>query len=355
MATLFVAHQMIPRAMSVIGLVLLAMGISAPGVRHTVAAQGVPAEPSASSAPIFIPDVVADPGPAPDASPAGIATLGRVTSEKTVTTAACGPLHPSGDFIESLNGRAYRLHVPASASDGSLMPLVVNFHGYARTAADQELYSQLVPLADREGFVLVTPEGSGQPQGWDIVGIYDENGVDDVAFTAALVSQIESELCVDTNRIYATGISNGAEMAAQVACDLPTIFAAVAPVAGVVYQDCSTSVPLIAFNGTADENVPIAWAFPALAGWAATNGCSYTIEVQAVSDHVEHRTYTGCGLDSVEFYVIGGGGHTWPGAADNAGGVGPTTHEISAGELMWQFFQAHPRGSETGTVSIPAS
>jgi len=30
MATLFVAHQMIPRAMSVIGLVLLAMGISAP-------------------------------------------------------------------------------------------------------------------------------------------------------------------------------------------------------------------------------------------------------------------------------------------------------------------------------------
>jgi len=235
------------------------------------------------------------------------------------------------------------------------MPLVVNFHGYARTAADQELYSQLVPLADREGFVLVTPEGSGQPQGWDIVGIYDENGVDDVAFTAALVSQIESELCVDTNRIYATGISNGAEMAAQVACDLPTIFAAVAPVAGVVYQDCSTPVPLIAFHGTADANIPIAWAFPALDAWAATNGCRYTIEAQAVSDHVEHDTYAGCGLNSVEFYVIDGGGHTWPGAADNAGGVGPTTHEISAGELMWQFFQAHPRGSETGTVSIPAS
>jgi len=43
--------------------------------------------------------------------------------------------------------------------------------------------------------------------------------------------------------------------------------------------------------------------------------------------------------------VVDGGGHTWPGSdfvdliTDI---VGYVTHNISANELLWEFFQQHP-------------
>ena len=44
-----------------------------------------------------------------------------------------------------------------------------------------------------------------------------------------------------------------------------------------------------------------------------------------------------------------GGGHSWPGSEFSkavAAVVGPTTMSISANELMWKFFQAHPLPGE---------
>jgi polyhydroxybutyrate depolymerase len=39
----------------------------------------------------------------------------------------------------------------------------------------------------------------------------------------------------------------------------------------------------------------------------------------------------------VILYVVEEGGHTWPGAID-VPGLGSTTHEISATDLIWEFF-----------------
>jgi polyhydroxybutyrate depolymerase len=47
----------------------------------------------------------------------------------------------------------------------------------------------------------------------------------------------------------------------------------------------------------------------------------------------------------VELYTTEGGGHSWPGSEFSkqvAAVVGKTTDTISANELMWEFFQAHP-------------
>jgi polyhydroxybutyrate depolymerase len=133
-------------------------------------------------------------------------------------------------------------------------------------------------------------------------------------------------------------------MASEVACYLPGLFAAVAPVAGIVYQDCGGSpVPIVTFHGTDDYNVPFEFAPPAVADWAAHNGCDPGAITEQVTDHVSRITYPGCGRADVVFYVVDGGGHTWPGAEDDTGGVGPTTHEISASEIIWEFFAAHPR------------
>jgi polyhydroxybutyrate depolymerase len=44
----------------------------------------------------------------------------------------------------------------------------------------------------------------------------------------------------------------------------------------------------------------------------------------------------------VVLYVIEGGGHTWPGALDRPG-LGRITQSVNATELIWRFFEEHPR------------
>ncbi len=312
--------------------------------------------PDSTAVPVASPSRPAPRTPRPVSGAAAATRAARGTpiptiSSKTVRVSGCSGNRAAGDFYETLvtaagDERAYRLHVPSKYRSNKSTPVVFNFHGYGRSAEEQESYSQLVPIADRETFILVTPEGSGYPPAWDIVGVYAENGIDDVAFVAELLDALEAKLCVDTARVYATGLSNGAEMAAQLACTLPHRFAAVAPVAGVVYQGCDGgALPVVSFHGTEDWNVPFEFAPPAMSDWAAHNGCDLAagVEVVQVSEHVSRESFLGCGAAPVVLYVVDGGGHTWPGAEDDAGGAGPTTHEINASELIWEFFRARPK------------
>ena len=40
--------------------------------------------------------------------------------------------------------------------------------------------------------------------------------------------------------------------------------------------------------------------------------------------------------------AINGGGHTWPGREPVLQSLGKSTKDISANDLMWDFFQKHP-------------
>ena len=44
----------------------------------------------------------------------------------------------------------------------------------------------------------------------------------------------------------------------------------------------------------------------------------------------------------VVLYVIQGGGHTWPGQDARFRLLGKSTRDVSANDLMWEFFQKHP-------------
>ena len=58
---------------------------------------------------------------------------------------------------------------------------------------------------------------------------------------------------------------------------------------------------------------------------------------------VTRSTY-GPGNDGAEviLFTIKGGGHTWPGHDLPIGFLGKATKDISATDLMWDFFEKHP-------------
>ena len=218
--------------------------------------------------------------------------------------------------------------------------------------------SGLPAKADEESFVLVTPQGTGDRPHWNFTD-FELGGPDDVSFIRDLLDTLESRLCIDPSRVYATGISNGAAMSVRLACDLADRVAAVGAVAGLYYpRDCPSTrpVPVIAFHGTDDPVVPFEGGQIAAglrlsirpieesaADWAKHDGCGRGPEQERVAESVRLVRYTGCEWEAaVDLYIIEGGGHTWPGAAIDVPPLGATTHEIVATDLIWAFFEAHP-------------
>ena len=60
----------------------------------------------------------------------------------------------------------------------------------------------------------------------------------------------------------------------------------------------------------------------------------------------------------VELYRITGGGHTWPGSEFSRqveSILGPTTFSINANEVMWKFFEAHPRRATSTRLAPPVA
>jgi polyhydroxybutyrate depolymerase len=252
--------------------------------------------------------------------------------------------------------RSFQLYVPRSYTGARPVPLVFDFHGFGSNAVQQMIYGNFMPLADRDGFLIVAPDGqgSGEARHFNLTG--ESGAQDDVAMVRALVAYLESRLCIDSFRIYATGMSDGGAMSSVLGCTASDIFAAVAPVAVVVSgANCrgGRPMPIMAFSGTADPIVPykggevkccghphLPSAPSAVAGWVSHDGCHKPHESRVASD-VVRRAWTRC-LDSsaVVFYVVQGGGHTWPGSIA-VPGLGRTTHTIDASALIWQFFSAH--------------
>jgi polyhydroxybutyrate depolymerase len=258
--------------------------------------------------------------------------------------------------------RTYHLHLPPSYQPGRPLPLVLLFHAAGGNGRGIARHTGLSDVAEREGFVVAYPDGIG--------GRWNDGrrpgGRDDVGFVRALLDTLRRELSIDSTRIYAAGISNGAMFSYRLACELPGAFAAIAPVAGgfpaPLLEPCTgaTPVSVLAFQGTADRSIPygggigprgqVLSAERSAAFWAAAGGCAGAPEespaVDSVGDGTRLRrlSHTGCADGrEVVLYRIEGGGHTWPGGPPDAGRAGRVTREIDATEAIWEFFRLHPR------------
>jgi polyhydroxybutyrate depolymerase len=224
------------------------------------------------------------------------------------------------------------------------------------------------PIADREGFVTVYPDGTGAIRTWNGGGCCGRaviDGIDDVGFVAALLDHLEAALCLDRRRIYATGMSNGAILSHRLACELSTRITAIAPVAGTDNtSSCAPtrSVAVLAIHGTEDGHVPwdgglgcgpagVAFnSVPAtVEGWRARNGCGAASTVYFEQGDGRCVGHGGCAEHGdVVLCSIEGGGHSWPGGAPPAGLVecpenGPQSTTFLASEAIWRFFAQHAR------------
>ena len=255
--------------------------------------------------------------------------------------------------------RTYILFVPKSYDPAKPAPLVISIHGFADWPANQQSASRWNDLAERYGFIVVYPSGTGFPLHWRASN--PSASVKDVTFISALIDKLEGKYNIDPRRIYANGFSNGGGMSFVLACTLTDRIAAIAGVSGAYlypWQNCSPSrpVPLIAFHGTADPVVPYSggrsdsfnYPFPAIPDWVKTyadrNGCSADpVEIPSTGELTGIR-YTNCSQNAeVIFYTITNSGHSWPGSKPLPKWVvGKTNQDVNATELIWQFFEQHP-------------
>lgn len=260
------------------------------------------------------------------------------------------------------------VHLPPSFAERGPLPLVIFMHGGLGNGAQAQSAYGMDRVADREGFIVVYPDGTGRVPGlftWNAANCCAyayENNVDDVAFIRALVDTLERDYSIDPRRIYATGMSNGAMMSYRLGCQMADRLAAIAPVAGALNETgCAPAgpLPVIIFHGTDDSHVLYEGGvapdtlYPredrsvsdAVAFWVERNDCSETPTSEtSPSGNIVRDTYGGGAEGSeVTLYTIRGGGHAWPGAAGSASGDVPT-QEISASELIWEFFARHPKG-----------
>ncbi len=70
------------------------------------------------------------------------------------------------------------------------------------------------------------------------------------------------------------------------------------------------------------------------------DGCNPSSTDTQVTTHVILRTYRCPPGAAVDFYIIVGGGHAWPGSKFSAT-TGPSTFEINATDIIWKFFRQY--------------
>jgi polyhydroxybutyrate depolymerase len=268
--------------------------------------------------------------------------------------------------------RNYRLYKPAAYTGTSLRPLVINLHGYTSNAAQQQLYSNFMPIADTANFLMVVPNGTfaGGALYWN-AGI-STTGANDVLFISDLIAHLKQSYAIDLNRVYSTGMSNGGFMSHTLACALNNKIAAVASVTGSMFttqkNTCvpNRAVPVMQISGTADATVPYTGGTNmepidnVVSYWVANNNCN-TTPTTVTEPNISlidgctamYSTYTGgANVSTVELYKIIGGGHTWPGAAVN---IGVTNQDINASKEIWRFFSKYSLSQFTSIANINGS
>lgn len=263
------------------------------------------------------------------------------------------------------NEYQYLAYVPGGLEGPA--PLVLNFHGLGGDGPGQAGFTGYRELAEREGFVVIHPsglliDGSQGLRSWELAQEAGLNAQldavrDDLQFVRDLLDEATAHLCIDPERVYSTGMSNGGGFSSRLVCELSDRIAAAFAVTLVTHPPgCVPSQPVAfaAVHGTADDIVPFygtgespvsalarteeereafreffSQVMPdELAEFAADFNCQ-TVSTSTIGEATTLTAYTDCdeGVEA-RFYAIEGFGHDWPSLPRD---------DFSASEEGWNF------------------
>ncbi|KAJ6260099.1 hypothetical protein Dda_4320 [Drechslerella dactyloides] len=264
---------------------------------------------------------------------------------KAVAAADIGS--PVGRNITSSSvGRSFRVRLPEGYQDGTAYPVLFGFHGSPGIGLYFELDTRFNEPQWGAGKILVYPDALNGTWATGAGGTPVEQ---DLEFVQDMVDELKDTYCVDTARIYATGISNGAGFINRIACDeaVGANFAAFAPSSGAytgfepggnaTCQPYKTPLPILSIHGGNDTTVPYngrnasagVLATPPiefwLQGWVERNKCD-NMTMTTINGTVHRFLWTCDGVDgAMEHWREDDMGHAWASRE-------PTFSQIAAGE-----------------------
>lgn len=282
--------------------------------------------------------------------------------------------------------------VPEESAE-SPFPVLLLLHGGGGEAegalrsacptGDTENGGCLHHVAEREGFVLVAPNGTGAKlagemrtwnagggsDGWRCVsGRACEEGIDDISYLGAVLDDVSEHVSIDSSRIYATGLSNGGAMSYRLACEMSDRIAAIVPIGGAMALttkdvcEPGRPVPVMHIHGTEDP----AWRYKGGVGsvragaegkhvsvertlgeWRTINGCADDHTSTTFRDTADdgqttiRQEWRRCRAPLIHL-KIEGGGHTWPNGRQYfpERRVGPVTRDWG-NDVIWEFLAEH--------------
>ena len=207
--------------------------------------------PKDGAADATLADVVPKDAPASDMAP------------QTCTGSTSTP--KAGDSTVTLQSggrsRTYILHAPSGLTAGTALPVVIDLHGAGGNGKQQQGMSGFSSLADKEKFLAIFPDGVDGY--WNVddtcCGTAGKEKIDDVGFLKAIITKLSTETCIDAERIYVSGFSNGGGLAHRMGCDAADVIAAIAPTAtDLRTQPCNAARPIsmMEVKGVADSLEP---------------------------------------------------------------------------------------------------
>ncbi|KAJ9131608.1 Feruloyl esterase C-like protein [Pleurostoma richardsiae] len=267
----------------------------------------------------------------------------------------------------STRTRTYSVHAPVNYSKFDLYPLILGFHGSDSIGFFFEADTRLDEPQYTGNKIMVYPDGVDGS--WAGASYSTTTVAEDLQFIHDLLADVRKRYCIDSARIYATGMSNGGGFVGALACN-DTVggeFAAFAPASGAFYTDANgtgctparSPLPMLEFHGGSDESVyydggqgeggyepPILeW----LGYWAERNGCqSPPTNESSFDDDVHHITWVCQGqFGTLQHYKVDDMKHQWPSEEPNfsqiAAGGWPT--HIEASSIVQDFFDNFTRPS----------
>jgi polyhydroxybutyrate depolymerase len=255
--------------------------------------------------------------------------------------------------------RSYLVHVPASYTGRTSVPLLLDLHGFSSNAADERQYSGQLQQSDRRGFIAVWPQGVALS--WNAYGccaVADAVRIDDVAFLRSVIAAVQRRANVDDARVFVTGISNGGGMAQRMACEAADVVRAVASVSFPLNTDaCRPAKPIgvteiagtadktIAYDGSSTPPLPndvagvplgVQGARASLAAWKRLDGCTDELTRTPLPADSRAEEYRGCtGGVKVGLVTIADGPHVLYSGYVGLGYTGAYTAPIDISGYIW--------------------